>query len=68
MTYIQQYIQAGMRPIPEWKLTDYQRMDADAANSMRCPKCGQLMDYEGWHGHRYVALAVCRNCGHEIEI
>lgn len=47
--------------------TCYQ-IDAEIAFGMYCPKCGARCVYEGWHKNgSYIALAVCRDCGHEEE-
>jgi hypothetical protein len=68
MSYIEECVANGMRPIQEWQLTEYQQMDAAIARGMTCPVCGQSMVYEGWRGSGYLALAVCQMCDVEIEI
>jgi hypothetical protein len=68
MSYIEEYVANGMRPIQEWQLTEYQQMDAAIARAMTCPKCGERMGYEGWRGSGYQALAVCSKCNVEVEI
>ena len=49
---------------------EVEEMDAQAIAGMKCPKCGGLVHYEGYHRHtrgctEYVALAVCNKCGHQ---
>ena len=47
-------------------------IDAEVAEAHPCPKCGGQMRYDGYHRHEngyteYVALAVCKSCGHVIS-
>ena len=45
-----------------------EHIDAEIVRKMRCRKCGGHMRYEPWvNGNSYVALAVCRDCGNEVE-
>lgn len=45
--------------------------DSEEAALMRCEKCKSTCHYVGLKRFRpathYVALAVCDNCGHEVE-
>ena len=47
-------------------------IDAAIAERYPCPKCGGSTRYEAYHKRNggycsYVALAVCNDCGHQIE-
>ena len=47
-------------------------IDSQVASRLKCPHCAGPMYYQGWHrsgnGHSsYIALAVCRRCGYELE-
>ena len=45
-----------------------EQIDVEVAREMTCPKCQGAMRYEGYHRPgEYIALAVCRHCGHEIS-
>ena len=51
---------------------EVEEIDAQIAERYPCPKCGGSMRYEAFHKHnggrcRYIALAVCNRCGHQIE-
>ena len=43
-------------------------IDSQVASRLKCPHCGSTMYYQGWHrSGSYIALAVCRRCGYELE-
>lgn len=43
-------------------------LDAEIAECMVCPECGNSMYYEGFvTPSSYRAFAVCRKCGHGEE-
>jgi len=43
-------------------------IDTQVATNMKCSKCGGECYYEGWHKEgSYIALAICRVCGNEME-
>lgn len=44
--------------------------DRGIAESMTCPDCGGAMEYRPWsrkQPYGYIAIATCRDCGHEEE-
>jgi hypothetical protein len=42
--------------------------DAEVVEGMRCRRCGGKMHFEGYHTDTsYIALAVCNECGKEVE-
>jgi len=44
-------------------------IDAPMAEKAPCPKCGGQMHYEAYTSPTgsYIALAVCNDCGREVE-
>ena len=43
-------------------------IDAPIAEGIPCSECGGQMHYEGYYnGKSYIALAVCNDCGREVE-
>ena len=43
-------------------------IDSSVAENMSCRRCGGSCRYDAYHRPRsYIALAVCRKCGHEEE-
>jgi len=44
-------------------------IDAPIAEGTPCPKCGGQMHYEAYTSPTgsYIALAVCNQCGNEVE-
>jgi C4-type Zn-finger protein len=48
-----------------------EEIDVQVAESRKCPRCGALMRYEGYHKNsggyvEYIALAICSRCGYEV--
>lgn len=47
---------------------EVEELDARIVEGGRCKKCGGKVHYEGYHNDTsYIALAVCNECGYEVE-
>jgi len=45
-----------------------EQIDAEIVAKMKCRRCKSQMRYEPWtRPGSYIALAVCPNCGAEVE-
>ena len=70
MHTLAQRVAAGYQPGAP--TSEAEAIDVEVAEAYPCPKCGGQMRYDGYHRHHngyteYVALAVCKSCGHEIS-
>jgi hypothetical protein len=57
-------VRDGYRPVEWTKETEWDARYVE--DKMVCRRCGNSMRYEGWRRNgSYVALAICRACGHQ---
>ena len=57
----------GYRPFSPSQIAE--QIDGEIASRMRCRKCGGKCRYEPWTNETgsYIAMAICVDCGHEVE-